>query len=344
MSIRPEDVYVGLWTNWSDGSPVLGATITLHSSTANLLTAFLAIYVSLAASYFWDLIAYAIHYIRQGVTGGKCHPILQQQQVVLRAGLPAASTLFGLVKLSWANRSMKSSLKNSASPLLLSFICAIGSVTAGIYSSKVVTTSPQLEVLLSSPNCYFPEFSDPWVDLRPSLAYTDHRAAIIQSAWDYSQRCYNVSNNYDCSLFVRSTIEWTTDWKAECPFDDAMCLGPSMQLDTGLVNSNAVLGLNSSPKDQMDFRKITTCAPITQENYTTRGNFSANDGRAYEAVPDDYIFYLYGSSFGVGLINYTWSHNMVAANVTSTRTVGCVLVSIRSLFFSSLPVHHSPID
>ncbi|KAI1754824.1 hypothetical protein F4782DRAFT_491727 [Xylaria castorea] len=32
----------------------------------------------------------------------------------------------------------------------------------------------------------------------------------------------------------------------------------------------AILGINSPSKDQIDFRRVTTCKPITQENYTTK--------------------------------------------------------------------------
>src|SRR4051812_18731470 len=110
MSIRPLDVYVGLWTDWSKSHPILGATITLPSSLAALLVAFLALFVSLVTSQFWRLLAYIIHYHRQDAIQGRCRPLLRQQQVVFKSGLPAVSTFIRLGKLFWVNRSGSSSL------------------------------------------------------------------------------------------------------------------------------------------------------------------------------------------------------------------------------------------
>lgn len=104
----------------------------------------------------------------------------------------------------------------------------------------------------------------------------------------YSQRCYNATNNEECSPFA-ATIQWTTDWEAPCPFNETMCLSAAMQLDTELLNSNTILGVNSPVKDQIEFRKMTTCAPITHENYTRSVNVTG------ELPGDEFIAYTYSS-------------------------------------------------
>ena len=35
-----------------------------------------------------------------------------------------------------------------------------------------------------------------------------------------------------------------------------------LQLDTGLLNSNADFGINSGERDQIDCRRVTSCSPI----------------------------------------------------------------------------------
>lgn len=45
----PYPVYVGFWTNWSQGS-VLGATLTLAQANANLVIAFVAFPVTVSTA------------------------------------------------------------------------------------------------------------------------------------------------------------------------------------------------------------------------------------------------------------------------------------------------------
>ncbi|KAI3327333.1 hypothetical protein HD806DRAFT_550854 [Xylariaceae sp. AK1471] len=301
MSIRPSDIYVGFWTDWSKNDPIRGATITLSSNLIALLVAFLALFVSVATSHLWSLISYMIHYRRQGVTQGRCCLLLRQQQVVFKSGLSAASTIIRLGKLFWVNRSAPSSLKYSWLPILLSTICATIGIVAGLYSSRIIEISTQIEVLLNSRSC---------ISLQPielqalTTASLDNEVLVanqfleaFKSATDYSQQCYNTTEEKECSLPTIAAINWITDWDAKCPFDEIMCLGPAMQLDTSRINSNTMLGINSPVKDQVDFRKVTTCAPITQENYTIKFTNNTLPAPLSYVVPgDEYIAYTYGAA------------------------------------------------
>ncbi|KAJ9131023.1 hypothetical protein NKR23_g11934 [Pleurostoma richardsiae] len=267
MSIRAPDVYVGFWTDWSKDNPIMGWTLTLPASLASLLTACLAMYVSFVASHLWHLIAYTIHYIRQRVTRGKCRPMLRQQQVVLRSGLSPASTVVRLTELFWANRSTSRSLRNSWLLTLLSLLCAIGGIVAGLYSAKI-SDSSQVQVLLKSNRCGILNNTALPSDSEVVLASGNYYLDMLNLATTYAQRCYNATDVDDCNPFATYTINWTSHWNLSCPFDESMCVGPAMKIDTAAINSNTILGLNSPPEDQVDLRKISTCAPITQNNYT----------------------------------------------------------------------------
>ncbi|KAI1733858.1 hypothetical protein F4680DRAFT_471695 [Xylaria scruposa] len=258
MSIKSSDVYVGWWTNWSKDNSIFGATITLPSSSASLLISFLAVFLSITASHFWRLTAYVIHCYRHDVDRIKCRALRRQQQVVFKSNMTAISTAIILSKMMWVNRSNLTAFRDSCLPIILSIACATLGIALSLISSKIISTSSSLEVLLIAHKCLTPNI------FGIHLSSIDN-VQLLSTA--YSQRCYNATNNEECSPFA-TNIQWTTDWKAACPFNETMCLNAAMQLDTGLLNSNTILGVNSPAKDQIELRKITTCAPIAQKNYT----------------------------------------------------------------------------
>ncbi|KAK8016813.1 cytochrome p450 protein [Apiospora rasikravindrae] len=54
-------VYLGLWTNWSRGSAVMGATLTTTREQGNFLIAITAFFVPFVASRFWRIFAILMH-------------------------------------------------------------------------------------------------------------------------------------------------------------------------------------------------------------------------------------------------------------------------------------------
>ncbi|KAI1743530.1 hypothetical protein F4680DRAFT_347287 [Xylaria scruposa] len=313
MSIASKDVYTGMWTDWSKGNQVLGSTITITSSASTLLTAFLALYVSLAVSYLWLLIAYGIHRARYAVSTGKCRAIIRQQEVILKAGLSPTSTSVRLIKLYWAYRSKTLAWHESWLLIAIAVLCAVSSAAAGIFSSRIIDSSIGINVLLRSPQCgFFNPASVNFFDIDDPAVVAQNRAyqEILSIATTYSRSCYNsTSDNGQCGTFSSATIPWRTDWEANCPFGD-MCIGPAMSLDTGFINSNTILGLNSPMKDQIGLRKITTCAPIVQEGFTTQEP---------AALPGDhFVTYHYGAA---ARENTTWRTSVEAANTTKSYTI-----------------------
>ncbi|KAI0195548.1 hypothetical protein EV127DRAFT_477269 [Xylaria flabelliformis] len=272
MSIKSSDVYVGWWTNWSKGNSILGATITLPSSSASLLISFLAVFLSITASHLWRLTAYVIHYYRHDVDQIKSRALRRQQQVVFKSNMTAISTALLLSKMMWVNRSKPTAFKDSCLPILISTACATLGIALSLISSKIISTSSSLEVLRIAHKCISPDIFNSDVSSIDNLQMVGSQLTdIVKLSTTYSQRCYNATNNEECRPFV-TKIQWTTDWKVACPFNETMCLSTAMQLDTGLLNSNAILGVNSPAKDQIELRKITTCAPIAHKNYTRSVN------------------------------------------------------------------------
>ncbi|KAI5861300.1 hypothetical protein GGS23DRAFT_576140 [Durotheca rogersii] len=322
MAIHPSDIYTGIWTDWAEGNNwMLISKITISSRVAGVLTSVLTLYISLAASQLWYLTAYTIHCIRQGVTRSECAPILQQQQVILKACLPAPSAATRFTYLFWANRSAPSSLLSSLPLILLATLYAVGSIVAGLYSSQIVNSS-SLVVLLNSSNCGYvnPDTSAASGDIE--VAVDRYYLNTLTMATALSRQCYNATDTELCGPFVQPTLNWTTNWKARCPFHESMCDGPAIELDTGLINSNTALGLNSPLEDQVNLRKITTCAPITQDGYTTTAKVNASNTYARSFVPgDEMVLNAYGRSVANLGGNFTWGVSKYAANSTLMRTM-----------------------
>ncbi|KAI0441135.1 hypothetical protein F4803DRAFT_563304 [Xylaria telfairii] len=273
MSIKSSDVYVGWWTNWSKGNSITGATITIPSSSASLLVAFLAVFLSLTASHLWRLTAYVIYCWRHDADQIESRPLRRQQQVVFKSDMSAVSAALLLGEMMWINRSKPAALRDSYLPILLSITCAALGITLSLISSKIISTSPSTEFLLIAHGCFSFDI-DRVASFDDATLVGSELATILKTSTIYAQRCYNTTNVEECSPFA-ATIHWTTNWEAPCPFNETMCLSPAMQLDTGLLNSNTILGVNSPAKDQIEFRKVTTCAPITQKTTLDRTIYSA---------------------------------------------------------------------
>ncbi|KAI0416096.1 hypothetical protein F5X98DRAFT_388372 [Xylaria grammica] len=290
MSVAPKYVYTGIWTDWTKDSQVLGSTITVTTSASRLLTAFLALYISLSVSYLWLLVVYSIHRARYSITAGKCRAIIRQQHAILKSGLSPTSTSIRLIKLYWAYRFTPSAWRESWLWVSISVISAVGGVTAGLFSSRIIDSSLYINVLLDSPNCGFFIANDSNTNTLSSpkvINQYQDSATMVNQAATYSRDCYNsTSDKGQCSFFSSATIPWETDWEVECPFD-SMCIGPAMRLDTGLMNSNSLLGINSPAIDQIGVRKVTTCAPILQKGYAEPGlsSVTGNPGVSYNYGP-----------------------------------------------------------
>lgn len=210
---------------------------------------------------------------------------------------------------------------------LITIACAVGGVVAGIFSSSIVATT-NIEVLLSSPNCGF--WSEDMLALNESLQGpwdndTNHfyQQGVADSK-TYARSCYNASSLKTCNTFSVPTIDWTTNYDAPCPFE-GMCVGSAMEMDTGMVNTNDILGINFPKSDQFKFRRVTTCAPMVQDGYVTSANSTSIPG-------DEIMYYDYGATQEGGVVkaNYTWQASVYASNLTRTYTLGYVLSSLHN--------------
>ncbi len=141
-------VYIGLWTDWSFDGAILGSTLTLTRSNANLLVAAIALYMTIVVGHLWAVCCFVLHlcFSRKGPQDAIYH----QRQVILRNSSSPAGTAWSLHRMSWRWR------KSSKSPrrilpflgCLIALIC--GFTAATIFSSRVARGS---DVLLDGTYC-----------------------------------------------------------------------------------------------------------------------------------------------------------------------------------------------
>ena len=276
MASSNSPVYTGAWTNWSDGR-VLGATITMTSLHGSYLIAFLAIYVRIVASHFWDILCYLIfhrmvaHQPRDGLH--------YQQQALLANTLTDSSSIWQFARLGWYWRKRADNVFwRTLSFIILAILHFSAFTVAGIFTANV--TSLRSEVLLKDSLCgsYTPPSGNP---LSLTSRQADTRIAAMEvkalrSAYDFATSCYdqtdlNASVLPSCNAYGPKNIDWSIEMSRDCPFSSEMCLDTqSVRFDTGYVNSALHLGVNSPPEDRVTYRNVLHCSPIKADGFTSQ--------------------------------------------------------------------------
>ncbi|KAI1760961.1 hypothetical protein GGR53DRAFT_469785 [Hypoxylon sp. FL1150] len=299
-----DNVYLGVWTNWSRGS-VFGPTLTLQRDTGNLLIAFTASFIGFVAARFWKILCLGFH--RCWSTSKPRPAIHHQRQVVLRNSSAPEAGLLSFLRLLWAWRHART--KSFFLVALLAFLALFslaGFTVAGGFSSSISTAAGD-EVLLRGDNC---GIVAPLVDLGTSTiedaqANTRVTSEEVNDALSYATQCYGNSSqqgDMECNKFIVGQIATVVDDKAGCPFDDSICrsTGANIQLDSGYMDSNDHLGLNTPEDERFALRYVMQCAPLKTEGYTSTVDFSNRTWVRYH-----YGNVAAGSSDNVTYLNYT---------------------------------------
>lgn len=81
-----DQVYLGLWTNWSSGS-VLGLTLTMTRGDGNVLTAFTASFIVYVGTRVWHIASLVLHHY---FSTREYRDVLHHQRQVLLRNLTSA--------------------------------------------------------------------------------------------------------------------------------------------------------------------------------------------------------------------------------------------------------------
>ncbi|PIA93909.1 hypothetical protein CB0940_04186 [Cercospora beticola] len=271
--ITEESIYEGFWVNWTDGL-YRGSTLTLDKRTAASLIAFLALYVTLTGTHFWQLLCWITFRLRSACD----HPMPQDDplQTLLRnsESSTAATIDFGYALWQWRRQAQRRNLLRTTIGVHASaVIIMVGFFAASIFSSKITNT--RSDVLLRQDTCGY------WTKLAKSD--DDYGDNIVRvSDWEgqrsvnwadsslLTQYCARHGELSTCVAPGRAFVRWNSSMHGDCPFTDISCASQTLVLDSGLVDSSHHLGINAPKRDRVAFRKQLTCSPINAENRTRK--------------------------------------------------------------------------
>ncbi|KAF1967212.1 hypothetical protein BU23DRAFT_301286 [Bimuria novae-zelandiae CBS 107.79] len=264
-------VYRGVWVNQKDGS-TMGCTITVNANTSTIIVALLAVMSTIGATHLWSLLLFFSP--QQRAFGAPKDALFRQQQALLRTSPAPGSFLVETIRLWWIWRRKGHVLLRCLLPALLSLLFAASTLTAGVFSSAIVSSS-NIEVLVNSPYCGF----------RNATRYFDKHGSFQN---DYVSTCESIGETYawDCyaaiedsqsrckNVFSQLRIPVTVQ-EVERPFVTSMCAPKnSSAMDSGLLDMNEHFGFNLGASDLVKFRRRTTCSVLSAGGYLTVVNSS----------------------------------------------------------------------
>ncbi len=267
-----DNLYLGFWTNWHYGA-IRGATLTLSRRDGAFLTAFLALFVALLGGCFWRIVCFIAHYSlsSEAFQDGIYH---QHQAILRNAGSPM-SGFWALLQVFRAWRTRKHArLRRIILFAAFALVTAAVSTIAGIFSSQI-SSSIHNEALLSDSTCVFPRDLQELSEASFLATADPYLNQQLLLGLDYVRRCYGSQSVPDCRQFVQGNLSRKNQIQrnASCPFSggDKICLNSfqNLQLDSGLLDSNTDLGINTSPENRFQVRLVTRCAPLRTEGFYT---------------------------------------------------------------------------
>ena len=248
-------VYTGPWINWSHGA-VLGSTITLSARDGSLLTALLAMFVTVTGAAWWRITSYVLH--QANATLEHQDGVHHQHQAILRNTSSPGGAAWQLFQTMWYWR------KNAVRPILRTLpVLALALINlavfgvAGVFSSEV-TKAAGNETLVRSPNCGYLNVTaqDPKQTVFNSVQINETLAATT-----YQRACYGgKQSTLQCSQYAKQSLPWKTNQNATCPFGDDLCIYGSTsayEMDTGKLDSHADLGINARKSHRVQLRKVS---------------------------------------------------------------------------------------
>lgn len=262
MSLN-EEFYTGFWTNWAMGR-VAGATLTLSRRDGAYLIAFLALFVHVVGACFWRITSFAV--FRAKARPSHEDNLELQQQTILRNSASAISGFRGFLKIFI--RSKK--LERNVLLIAWSILNFVGFLAAGILSSKV--TSTRSDVLLQPTHCG--RWWDSGRDATNERDVVQETTAIGEINMMQGESCKRASICYgghntisnSCNNPGRRALSWQTNESSTCPFGD-LCTDKTLSMDSGFVDSDLDLGINSHASDRISLRLRLQCAPLKQDDY-----------------------------------------------------------------------------
>ena len=304
-------VYKGVWINWSRGS-ILGWTLTIDTAEAQLLTSFLAVFVTATGTQAWKILAFLLHQLRAAQTPGDGRH--QQAQVILRNSGSALGASWEFLNLGWPWRKVASSgFLRVVLLALIAVLHAAGWGLAGVFSSRV-TQVPGDEVLIRSPNCGIYQGQKDLSPTADGVFFQSQNLNATVQASTYTRLCYGATSRKEtCDQYTVPRVPWKSNANATCPFDPEFCIfngtAAAFEMDTGVMDAHEVFGINTPLSERVGYRKVSTCAPLRIPKAFSQ--LVNNTEHPDSSVKEIYYVYLGPTSQGTpNAENFTYQYNL----------------------------------
>jgi len=285
-------VYSGVWYNEDSRAWIL----TLEQQHGQLLFAAMVFYVTVVSTKAWSIAKCVLHQYR---ANGRVDDLpTRKTQLVLRNSGTGFHALTELLCLFWKIRSHFRDSKRRhqllAPGLLLLF--ALVFTTAFLVASNMtsyIASTTDTNVLLLPSNCggimNHPNIT------KPEMA--TYMSSKLGEAVRHQKICYTGDQQSilhpACRTLPGERLNYTVE-DVECPFNNGICItngSTPLKIDSGFINSNHHLGLNSKMDDSIDVRRIVTCSPLKERrvNLTDVAGLPGRGdvfGYDYGVVPD----------------------------------------------------------
>ncbi|KAK1020104.1 hypothetical protein LTR33_019218, partial [Friedmanniomyces endolithicus] len=156
---------------------------------------------------------------------------------------------------------------------------------AGVFAGQV-TKSASNNVLIHSAGC-----GDWDITNVTQSGNSIWQTLVLQNTFadaEYARACYDSSrDSLTCGVYTNKTIHYAVNANATCPKQTGTCFfsdTAAYEMDTGLMDSNDALGLNSPKRERITYRKVTTCAPIHIGQNYGRGTIETGGGQFQDPV------------------------------------------------------------
>lgn len=290
MSSNSTEIYTGVWINWSRGR-VLGSTLTLTARDGTVLVSFITFFFTIVGTQLWRALSFILHQSR--VSPAPRDGLFHQQQVVLRnSSTPAgAAWLFLQQGWYWKGRA-KHHLLRSIPWLILSLLYIALFAFLSIYGASAILKAAGDDRILVAHECGYLTVKDGEAGFNRLNA---RRRETIATANIYREQCYEGEPDpIACNLYAKPKLEWN-ETVEDCPFagDDLCYKDNVLRLDTGWLDSNKDLGINTPYEDGLKYRRTTTCAVLLDGKYMNDTHFPDWLTWTYGETPNqDYTFNL----------------------------------------------------
>lgn len=287
-------IQTGFWHDYTREGAHVG-TLTLSTRSSGFLLAALVTFIGIVGACFWSLLSFGLHQLR--AKRGEEDGLYFQEQVILRNSGSALQAISQFWRVSWAWRNRRTvgraprRLRSrffflSLPPLLI----LIGFTTAGIFVGDIIRSghgvdnlkidpascgSLQMEFDLSAPSGELFAVAYPAVNKLNS--------ENMQAAKVYTRECYETTiKSPACGIYPQKSLPFAQA-NVPCPFGNdskgnTLCTaGSALNLDTGLLDTNGVLGINAPAKNRALVRLSSTCSPININEFATQRDQSISE-------------------------------------------------------------------